>query len=65
MSKKESWPECEGMVPEEAKELILKERPELEVNLVPFGNMVIQDYNLNRVWVFFKENKVLGAPGIG
>ncbi|KAI5022332.1 hypothetical protein ZWY2020_059062 [Hordeum vulgare] len=50
--KKASWPEVVGLPADEAKAVILKDKPDADVILVPFGMGVQQDLRLNRVRVF-------------
>ena len=66
MSAKEEWPELVGKTGEEAKEAILKERPELNVQVVPELGPCTMDYRTDRVRVFVnKEGKVAGPPRTG
>lgn len=66
MSAKEEWPELVGKTGDEAKEAILKERPELNVQVVPELSPCTMDYRTDRVRVFVnKEGKVAGPPRTG
>jgi len=63
---KESWPELIGKSGEEAKTVILKERPGLDVQVVPHTGMMTMDYRTDRVRVFVDDNqKVTSAPNCG
>jgi hypothetical protein len=65
-SKKSSWPELKGLPSEVAKHKILADRPDVEVDVLPYGSIVTQDYNDKRVRVFFdKAGNVAEVPQIG
>ena len=67
MSQKEQWPELVGKTGEEAKAAILKERPELRVQILDEGSMVTMDYCTDRVRIFVNPStkRVTQAPGTG
>ncbi|CAD8098956.1 unnamed protein product [Paramecium primaurelia] len=63
---KQSWPECVGKTADEAKQIILADNAELNVQLLPQNSMVTMDYRTNRVRVFHDENGIVKqAPHIG
>ncbi|KAI4988793.1 hypothetical protein ZWY2020_036110 [Hordeum vulgare] len=49
---KTSWPEVVGRSVEEAKKIILKDKPEADIVVLPVGSMVTMEYNPHRVRVF-------------
>ena len=66
MATKEEWPELVGKSGEEAKEAILKERPELTVEVLGENSPCTKDYRIERVRVFVnEEGKVAGTPRTG
>jgi len=66
MSTKESWPELVGLTGEEAKDKIKKERPELEVQILPELGPTTMDFRTDRVRIFVNgQNKVAHAPNCG
>jgi len=66
MSTKESWPECVGKTGEEAKEVISKERKDIEVVVVADGSPVTMDFRTDRCRVFVDgSNKVVHPPCCG
>ncbi|CAN6247717.1 unnamed protein product [Urochloa humidicola] len=60
---KTEWPELVGCTIKEATEKIKAERPDLNVQAIPVGTIVPQDFNPNRVrlWV----DTVAQIPKIG
>lgn len=64
---KEDWPELVGKSGEEARSIILRERPELrEVHVLPSDSMVTCDYRVDRVRVFTTtDGKVASTPRVG
>jgi hypothetical protein len=65
-SKKSSWPELEGLPSDVAKHKILADRPDVEVDVLPYGSFVTQEYNDKRVRVYFNYfGNVAGVPKIG
>jgi beta-lactam-binding protein with PASTA domain len=63
---KRSWPELVGKTGEEAKAAIEKEDPSLEVQIVPYGHVVTQDYRTDRVRIYLDpEGRVARPPRIG
>ncbi|XP_077984318.1 uncharacterized protein LOC144438962 [Glandiceps talaboti] len=55
------WPELVGKTKEEAKELILKECPDVQVDYLPEGSMVTMDFNEKRVRIFITEEGVVAV----
>ncbi|KAF6987399.1 hypothetical protein CFC21_005052 [Triticum aestivum] len=48
-SAKTSWPEVVGMSAKKAKEIILRDKPDAQIEVIPVDVQVTQDLNLNRV----------------
>lgn len=60
------WPNLVGRDAEEAKTIILNERPNLIVHILPSNMMMTMDYNMNRVRLIVdNERKVVKCPTIG
>ncbi|WVZ95807.1 LOW QUALITY PROTEIN: hypothetical protein U9M48_041523 [Paspalum notatum var. saurae] len=49
---KTSWPEVVGMSVEKAKEVILRDKPNADIVVLPAGELVTQDYGFDRVRIF-------------
>ncbi|XP_037438133.1 subtilisin-chymotrypsin inhibitor-2B-like [Triticum dicoccoides] len=49
---KTSWPEVVGLSVEEAKKIILKDKPEADIVVLPVGTMVTMEHNPQRVRIF-------------
>lgn len=65
-SMKKKWPELVGKLGEEAKEEILKERPGLEIQVIPEDSMMTMDFREDRVRILVDANqKVSQAPRVG
>ncbi|XP_038063305.1 glu S.griseus protease inhibitor-like [Patiria miniata] len=65
-SRKERWPELVGQTGQRAKTVIEREDPTLQVEIVPYGQVVTADYNTNRVRIFLdRERRVAAPPTIG
>ncbi|MCF8883993.1 serine protease inhibitor [Erythrobacter sp. SN021] len=63
---KEKWPELVGKTGEEAREQILKDRPDLRVEIKGELSACSADLRYDRVWIFVnKDNKVVHAPQTG
>ncbi|CAL4896104.1 unnamed protein product [Urochloa decumbens] len=60
---KTSWPEVVGLSIEEAKKVILKDKPDADIVVLPVGTPVTQDFRPNRVRIFV--NTVAEAPHVG
>jgi hypothetical protein len=62
-SEKMEWPELVGKSVEEAKKVILKDKPEATIVVVPLGSPVTMDYRTDRVRLFV--DTVADVPKIG
>jgi hypothetical protein len=60
---KTSWPELVGKSVEEAKKVILKDKPEAKIVVVPVGSLVTMDYRTDRVRLFV--DTVAQVPKVG
>lgn len=60
---KRSWPEVVGMTMEEAKAAILKDKPDADIVVLPFGTAVPEDFRFNRVRIFV--DTVAETPRVG
>uniref|UniRef100_A0A0D9WBX8 Subtilisin-chymotrypsin inhibitor-2A n=1 Tax=Leersia perrieri TaxID=77586 RepID=A0A0D9WBX8_9ORYZ len=61
---KRSWPEVVGKPIEEAKEAILKDKPDADIIVLPVGSPVTRDLRPNRVRIFGADT-VAEIPRIG
>jgi hypothetical protein len=52
VGKKTSWPEVVGMSAEEAKKVILKDKPDANIIVLPVYSPVQQDLRFDRVHIF-------------
>ncbi|CAD6273282.1 unnamed protein product [Miscanthus lutarioriparius] len=60
---KTSWPEVVGLSVEEAKKVILKDKPDADIVVVPVGSSVTTDFVANRVRIFV--DTVAQPPHVG
>ncbi|XP_066363722.1 subtilisin-chymotrypsin inhibitor-2B-like [Miscanthus floridulus] len=60
---KTSWPEVVGLSVEEAKKVILKDKPDADIVVLPTGSPVTMDYRPNRVRIFV--DTVAQTPHVG
>jgi len=60
---KTSWPEVVGLSVEEAKKVILKDKPDADIVVLPTGSPVTMDYRPNRVRIFV--DTVAQTPNVG
>uniref|UniRef100_A0A0D3HU04 Subtilisin-chymotrypsin inhibitor-2A n=3 Tax=Oryza TaxID=4527 RepID=A0A0D3HU04_9ORYZ len=60
---KTSWPEVVGLSIEEAKKVILKDKPDADIVVLPFGTAVPEDFRFNRVRIFV--DTVADTPRVG
>ncbi|KAL6619652.1 hypothetical protein ACP70R_032113 [Stipagrostis hirtigluma subsp. patula] len=60
---KSSWPEVVGKSVEEAKKVILKDKPDADIVVLPVGSPVTRDLRLNRVHIFV--DTVAKTPRVG
>ncbi|KAJ1261199.1 hypothetical protein BS78_09G009700 [Paspalum vaginatum] len=58
-----SWPEVVGLSVEEAKKLILKDKPDADIVVLPVGAFVTMDFHPNRVRIFV--DIVAETPRVG
>ncbi|ESN93030.1 hypothetical protein HELRODRAFT_69476 [Helobdella robusta] len=60
---KTSWPELVGKCGEEAKAIVLRERPDLsEVEVIRDNSPVTMDYREDRVRIFTDEHGKVSCP---
>jgi cytoskeletal protein RodZ len=64
-SNKKSWPELVGVPVEDAIAVISEERPDLEIETIPYDFMFTTDYDTSRVRIFTKAGLVFQTPVIG
>lgn len=61
-----SWPEVVGLTADEAKEIILKEKPNAEIEIVQEGSAVTLDRQIDRCRIFVNsDDVVVEAPQTG
>jgi hypothetical protein len=60
---KTSWPELVGKSIKEAREIILKDKPDANIVVLPAGSPVTLDYRTDRVRIFV--DTVADTPYIG
>ncbi|TVT98898.1 hypothetical protein EJB05_34422, partial [Eragrostis curvula] len=60
---KTSWPEVVGLSIEEAKKVILKDKPDADIVVLPVGEGTSKDIRPNRVRIFV--DTVAKAPHVG
>jgi hypothetical protein len=60
---KTSWPELVGKSIKEAREIILKDKPDANIVVLPAGSQVTLDYRTDRVRIFV--DTVADTPYIG
>jgi hypothetical protein len=60
---KTSWPEVVGMSIKEAREIILKDMPNANIQVLPVGSLVTQDFRPDRVRIFV--DIVAQTPTVG
>jgi hypothetical protein len=60
---KKSWPEVVGLSVEEAKKVILKDKPDADIFVLPVGSSVTADFRPNRVRIFV--DTVAETPRVG
>nr|CAB3459921.1 unnamed protein product [Digitaria exilis] len=60
---KKSWPEVVGLSIEEAKKVILKDKPDADIVVLPVGTPVTRDFRTDRVRIFV--NTVAETPHVG
>ncbi|TVU18338.1 hypothetical protein EJB05_34428, partial [Eragrostis curvula] len=60
---KTAWPEVVGLSIEEAKKVILKDKPDADIVVLPIGAPVTKDFRPNRVRIFV--DTVAETPHVG
>ncbi|PNT72095.1 subtilisin-chymotrypsin inhibitor CI-1B [Brachypodium distachyon] len=60
---KKSWPEVVGLCTDEAKKIILKDKPDADIIVLPMGSPVPKDFRPERVFVFV--DIVAQTPSVG
>ena len=60
---KTSWPEVVGLSVEEAKKIILKDKPDADIIVLPVGTPVTKDFRPDRVRIFV--DTVAETPRVG
>ena len=60
---KTSWPEVVGLCAEEAKKIILNDKPDADIVVLAVGTPVTKDFRTNRVRIFV--DTVASAPHVG
>nr|1COA_I Chain I, CHYMOTRYPSIN INHIBITOR 2 [Hordeum vulgare] len=63
---KTEWPELVGKSVEEAKKVILQDKPEAQIIVLPVGTIVTMEYRIDRVRLFVdKLDNVAEVPRVG
>nr|7AON_A Chain A, Subtilisin-chymotrypsin inhibitor-2A [Hordeum vulgare] len=63
---KTEWPELVGKSVEEAKKVILQDKPEAQIIVLPVGTIVTMEYRIDRVRIFVdKLDNVAQVPRVG
>ena len=61
-----TWTNFVGLTGQEAKDQMLREYPDVKVQIVPENSMVTMDYRLDRMRIYVdKDNKVVQPPKLG
>lgn len=60
-----AWPELAGRGVEDAVETIKRERPDVDVIVVPHNAMVTMDYREKRVRIYERDGVVAKEPRVG
>ncbi|WP_368735743.1 serine protease inhibitor [Erythrobacter sp. SN021] len=65
-TQKQEWPELVGKTGGEAETQVLKDRPDVHVEIIPENSPTTLDLRYDRVRIFVdKDNKVVRAPRTG
>ncbi|CAK93862.1 unnamed protein product (macronuclear) [Paramecium tetraurelia] len=65
-NQKTSWPECVGKTIQQAIQIIKKDGPNLQIQVLPEGSIVTMDYRRDRVRIFHNpKGIVIQIPSIG
>lgn len=60
------WSNLVGKTAKEAEKIIIHDMPNANVQILPEGSLVTEDYRSNRVRVFVDaQNKVTSEPHVG
>nr|6QIZ_A Chain A, Subtilisin-chymotrypsin inhibitor-2A [Hordeum vulgare] len=63
---KTEWPELVGKSVEEAKKVILQDKPEAQIIVLPVGTIVTMEYRIDRVRLFVdKLDNIAEVPRVG
>ncbi|KAF7066384.1 hypothetical protein CFC21_072377 [Triticum aestivum] len=62
---KTSWPEVVGLPVEEAKAIILRDKPGADIVVLPVGSIVDAQFIANRVRIFINGTTVAETPIVG
>nr|7AOK_A Chain A, Subtilisin-chymotrypsin inhibitor-2A [Hordeum vulgare] len=63
---KTEWPELVGKSVEEAKKVILQDKPEAQIIVLPVGTIVTMEYRIDRVRIFVdKLDNIAQVPRVG
>uniref|UniRef100_A0A452XM19 Subtilisin-chymotrypsin inhibitor-2A n=3 Tax=Aegilops tauschii TaxID=37682 RepID=A0A452XM19_AEGTS len=57
---KTRWPEVVGLCAEEAKKIILADKPDADIIVLPVGTPVTKDFRPERVRVFVHDTPSIG-----
>ncbi|KAM3399693.1 hypothetical protein ACQJBY_004864 [Aegilops geniculata] len=65
-NQKTEWPELVGKLVEEAKKVILQDKPEARFVVLPVGTIVTMEYRIDRVRLFVDSlDKIAQVPRVG
>ncbi|KAF6992968.1 hypothetical protein CFC21_009918 [Triticum aestivum] len=65
-SQKTEWPELVGKSVEEARKVILQDKPEARIIVLPLGTIVTMEYRIDRVRLFVDRlNTIAQVPRVG
>nr|ABW71792.1 chymotrypsin inhibitor-2 [Hordeum vulgare f. agriocrithon] len=65
-SQKTKWPELVGKSVEEAKKVILQDKPEAQIIVLPVGTIVTIEYRIDRVRLFVDRlDNIAPVPRVG
>nr|XP_045088075.1 subtilisin-chymotrypsin inhibitor WSCI [Aegilops tauschii subsp. strangulata] len=65
-NQKTEWPELVGKSVEEAKKVILQDKPEARIVVLPVGTIVTMEYRIDRVRLFVDSLDNIGqVPRVG
>uniref|UniRef100_A0A3B5YRR0 Chymotrypsin inhibitor-2 n=1 Tax=Triticum aestivum TaxID=4565 RepID=A0A3B5YRR0_WHEAT len=65
-NQKTEWPELVGKSVEEAKKVILQDKSEAQIVVLPVGTIVTMEYRIDRVRLFVDSlDKIAQVPRVG